>query len=152
MRILLLNVIVLVVAILLNFVWEMSQGMLYAHMGTFWQATLRCFVASAGDGLLTLVVVGVGVSIFRSSEWFVNSSARHYVFAAAVGLAVAVVVEHWGLATGRWVYGARMPRVPGTELGLVPLMQLVLLTPTTFWIVARIELASSHRTHGLRLK
>lgn len=149
MRILLLDAIVFVVAIALNFVWEMFQGVLYEPMGTFWQATLRCFVASVGDGLLTLVVVGVGVIAFSSSEWFVHGRPRRYVFAAAVGLVVAVVVEYWGLATGRWVYGARMPRVPGTELGLVPLVQLVLVTPMTLWLAARTELARSWRTAGL---
>lgn len=45
------------VAVPLNYAWEMAQAPLYESMGTFSSAALRCFVASLGDGLLTLLTV-----------------------------------------------------------------------------------------------
>jgi hypothetical protein len=50
---------------------------------------------------------------------------------------MAVAVETWGLAAGRWQYSDSMPRVPGIELGLVPLLQIAILAPLTFWATAR---------------
>ena len=121
-------------AVALNFGWEMAQARLYQPMGTAWEATRRCFVASLGDGLMVLLVVAGGAIVFRSVRWSVEPTLARYAFAALTGLIFAVAVELWGLATGRWTYQARMPRVPGTELGAVPLVQMVILTPLSLWL------------------
>jgi len=123
-----------VAAVALNFGWEMAQARLYEPMGTVWEATRRCFVASLGDGLTILLVVATGAVLFRSSRWFVEPTLARYAFAALVGLIFAVAIELWGLATGRWSYQVHMPRVPGTVVGIVPLAQMVILTPLTLWL------------------
>ena len=46
-------------AVTLNFAWEMAQAPFCESMGTVWQATRRCFVASLGDGVLILLVVAL---------------------------------------------------------------------------------------------
>lgn len=134
MRILQQHLRVYVVAVPLNFAWEMMQGGLYEPMGTFWQATLRCFLASLVDGAVVLLIAMAGVVVFRSSDWFVRGRRDRYAFAAAAGLAAAIALERWGLASGRWAYNESMPVLPGTELGAVPLAQLLLLTPLTFYL------------------
>ena len=121
-------------AVALNFGWEMAQARLYQPMGTVWEATRRCFVASLGDGLVILLVVASGAMLFRSVRWFVEPTPARYAVAALTGLIFAVAIELWGLATGRWAYQARMPRLPGTELGAVPLAQMVILTPLSLWL------------------
>ncbi|ODS53439.1 MAG: hypothetical protein ABS36_12385 [Acidobacteria bacterium SCN 69-37] len=123
-------------AVALNFGWEMAQARLYEPMGTAWEATRRCFVASLGDGLMILLVVAGGAMLFRTGRWFVEPAPARFAFAAVAGLIVAVAVELWGLATGRWTYQVYMPRVPGTELGAVPLVQMVILTPLSLWLAA----------------
>lgn len=125
------------VAVVLNFAWEMAQAPLYEPMGTAWQATRRCFVASLGDGVMILLVATVGAVMFRSATWFARPALWACIFASCAGLALAVVVEHWGLANGRWAYLARMPRVPGTDVGAVPLLQMVTLTPVSLWLGSR---------------
>ena len=120
----------------LNFGWEMAQARLYEAMGTAWEATRRCFVASLGDGLMVLLVVASGAMLFRSVRWFVEPRLASYAFAALTGLILAVAVELWGLATGRWTYQVHMPRVPGTELGAVPLVQMAILTPLSLWLAS----------------
>ena len=121
-------------AVALNFAWEMAQARLYEPMGTVWEATRRCFVASLGDGLVILLVVASGAMLFRSVRWFVEPTPARYAFAALTALIFAVAIELWGLATGRWAYQAHMPRLPGTELGAVPLAQMVILTPLSLWL------------------
>ena len=123
-------------AVALNFGWEMAQARLYQPMGTAWEATRRCFVASLGDGLMVLAVVAGGAMLFRSVRWFVEPTPTKYAFTALMGSIFAVAIEMWGLATGRWAYQEHMPRVPGTQLGVVPLVQMVILTPLSLWLAS----------------
>lgn len=125
-----------VFAVALNFGWEMAQARLYEPMGTAWEATRRCFVASLGDGLMILLVVASGAMLFRTGRWFVEPTLVRYALAGLTGLIFAVAVELWGLATGRWMYQVHMPRVPGTNLGAVPLVQMVILTPLSLWLAS----------------
>lgn len=129
-----LVVVTFVSAVALNFGWEMAQARLYEPMGTTWEATQRCFVASLGDGLMILLVVASGAIVFRTSGWFVEPTLAWYAFAALTGLILAVAVELWGLTTGRWTYQVHMPLVTGTALGAVPLVQMVILTPLSLWL------------------
>ena len=126
-----------VFAVVLNFSWEMAQAPLYEPMGTAWQATRRCFVASLGDGLMILLVLWSGATLFGSSGRFVRPTLATVTFAAVAGLVLAVAVEQWGLASGRWVYQPHMPRVPGSDVGVAPLAQMVLLAPVSLWLAWR---------------
>ena len=81
--------------------------------------------------MVLAVLVATGVVAGRAS------AERQYVVSAALALAVAVGVEWWGLSQGRWAYLPEMPRVPGTAFGIVPLLQLAILTPTTMWFAGR---------------
>ena len=109
----------LAVSVMVNWGWEM------AHMGAYeemtqrpWSSTLlRCFRASVGDAALTLLAAAGAVHLAR---W----PPRTYVIAAALGAAVAVLVEWAALASGWWSYSARMPVLPGLNVGLWPVLQL----------------------------
>lgn len=57
-----------VIAVALNFAWEMAQAPLYGPMGTLVQASRRCFVASLGDGVLMLGVVLIGYVVFGTPD------------------------------------------------------------------------------------
>ena len=59
-------------AVALNFGWEMAQAQLYEPMGTVWEATRRCFVASLGDGLMVLLVVAGGANGLSAIRWSVE--------------------------------------------------------------------------------
>ena len=135
--------VVFAVGVILNFMWEMAQAPLYAPMGSLREATWRCFKASLGDGVLILAVVAAGVLVFRSGAWFLRMSKVRLAFASGVGLVLGVLVELWGLNAGRWTYGPLMPRVPGTSLGLVPLAQMAVLVPLTFWLAMGTRLRGS---------
>lgn len=99
-----------------NAVWELVQRPLYEHPGPI----SHCLRAAAGDVAWTVSVAVVAVG------W---SSRRHggsFVATLVAGLfVVAVGIEWWALATGRWSYAASMPTVAG--LGLAPLVQLPLI-------------------------
>ena len=115
-----------------NFVWEMAQSYLYESMGSAWEATRRCLVASVGDGALVLMVLtSIRVLAGRASV------ERQHALAVMFAIVVAIAVEAWGLSQGRWAYLRAMPRVPGTTVGIVPLMQMAIVTPATMWLADR---------------
>jgi hypothetical protein len=122
------------IAVAVNFAWEIAQAYLYAPMGGIWQATRRCLIASLVDGAIVVLVSAVA-----GRPWMRRRPSHVVVYATVVALAlgVAAAIELWGLAQGRWVYRPEMPRVPGTALGLMPLLQMAVLTPMTIWLADR---------------
>ncbi len=117
-----LIVVTLGVGLVVNFVWEMAQAVLYEPMGTVWQATWRCFVASLADAAMVLVLVGVGWTVCRRADSRVGSAAI-----VALGIVLGAAIEWSGLERGQWAYNERMPLIYGTHIGLVPVLQMALL-------------------------
>ena len=60
-----------------------------------------------------------------------------YSVMLVTGATIAVVVEWVAVhVIHRWTYTPRMPLVPGTDIGLVPILQMFILPPAVFYIVA----------------
>ncbi|MDQ6801516.1 MAG: hypothetical protein M3041_11825 [Acidobacteriota bacterium] len=112
-----------------NFGWEMAQGGLFANMQAlpFWTATRRCFIAAAGDVVITAIAFALAAAVSRQLEWplmrqgLAPSTATFLVTA----LGITILFERWALASGRWQYDARMPVVFG--LGVTPLLQWTII-------------------------
>lgn len=128
------------VGLVANFAWEMAQAVLYEPMGTVWQATWRCFVASLADTAMVLALVGVGWAVCRRAGSGVGSTA-----VVALGIALGAAVEWSGLERGQWAYNERMPLIYGTHLGLVPVLQMALLPPFVFHVT---RLAARYARHS----
>jgi hypothetical protein len=100
----------------------------------------HCAPAALGDGLLVLVVFGIGLVVFRDWAWGAWARVSSLLFAAGVAAVVGVLVEvvavRW---LGRWDYGPAMPMIPGLRVGVVPVLQLPLLSPVVIaWATRRI--------------
>jgi hypothetical protein len=128
---------VFVVAVAVNFAWEIVQSPLFAPMGGWLLGTWRCFVASLGDGVIVLAIAAAGSLLFRRADWFVRPGATGYLFTGALGLAVAVGIEIGALATGRWSYSEQMPLIPVVQVGVAPALQMLVLPPLVFAAMAR---------------
>jgi hypothetical protein len=129
---------IFVVAVLLNYPWELLQAPLYMDMKDFHTAARHCFVASLGDGLLVLGIFVIGWVILRRHTWFVHPGMAGYSVMVAAGLVIGVAVEWVAVyILARWTYTAWMPRVPGLAVGLVPVLQMLVLPPLVFQLVAR---------------
>ena len=141
---------VFIVAVLLNYLWELGQAPLYLGMeeyngGVFW----HCFVASLGDGIMVLLIVTAGWITLRQPAWFVRPGVRGYLVMITTGLVLAVVIEWIAVhKLGRWVYAEKMPTVPGMGIGLVPIAQMLILPPVIFRITAAIGLRKGRMEAG----
>lgn len=121
-----------------NYAWELAQTPLYAGVA-FPGAIWHCFVASLGDGLLVLFIFAVVAAVVWSLDWYMRPTMRSYVAMAAAGLAVGFAIEWWGLHIARrWEYSDLMPLIPGTGIGVAPVLQMLLLPPLVFWAMRRL--------------
>lgn len=125
-----------IVAVLLNYLWELGQAPLYVGMEDYSAGLLwHCFVASLGDGIMVLVIVAVGWIALREPDWFVRPRIRGYLVMIASGLLLAVVAEWVAVhILNRWEYTENMPKLPGLDIDLVPIAQMLVLPPLIFRI------------------
>jgi hypothetical protein len=121
-----------VIAVAVNFVWEMGQSPLFAPMGGWLSGSWRSFVASLGDGVIVLAIAATGRLVFGRVDWFVRPAFAGYVFMGALGVIIATAIEIVARATGRWSYADRMPLIPVVHVGLVPVLQMLVLPPLVF--------------------
>lgn len=131
-------VVIFAVAVAVNFVWEMTQSVVFAPMGGWVYGAWRCFVASLGDGVMVLVIAAIGWLWFQRADWALRPGVAGYALMATVGVAVGILIERHALATGRWAYTERMPLVPVAHVGLVPVLQMVIVPPLVFRVAARL--------------
>jgi hypothetical protein len=131
-------VILFVIAVVINYVWEMAQMPLYESMPfaeiSSW---LICLRASLGDGLIVMVIWGGGALLFRSALWFRHRQPLPALYLLSAGAAIAIGIELHALANGRWSYSPLMPVLPLLEVGVSPFLQLLLLPWISMWLARR---------------
>jgi hypothetical protein len=131
-------VLLFALATAVNYPWELAQTPLYVGV-TFPVAVWHCFVSSLGDGLLVLFIFVALAIVMRSLDWYSRLTAQSYLVLAAAGLVVGFATEWWGLQIARrWQYSELMPVIPGTVIGVVPVLQMLLLPPAIFWVLRRL--------------
>jgi hypothetical protein len=126
-------------ALPLNLTWEVAQ--IYAYEfpeTTLIQDVIGCFIPTLGDGLMTLIIFWIGLTVFRDSKWILAPGVKGYVLMLAVGLLLAVIVEWNAFRTGAWGYNEQMITIPILGVGLLPILQMLLLPPATAVLVQRI--------------
>ncbi len=128
---------IFIVAVALNYIWEVAQAPLFVSMNSWENIWWHCFVASLGDGIILWIIHAVGWIVFGRPDWFINPGARGYGVMLTTGLVLAIAIE-WGAVhmLQRWEYGPGMPVVPGVNIGLVPILQMLILPPAIFYIAA----------------
>jgi hypothetical protein len=129
---------IFIVAVLLNYLWELAQAPLYVGLERYTAAVFwHCFVASLGDGFMVLLIVVAGRISLRRWDWFEHPGVPGYLVMFITGLTLAVLAESVAVhILGRWQYTVNMPTVPGLDVGLVPIAQMLLLPPLIFRTVA----------------
>lgn len=130
------KVISLVAAIgfLTNLVWEVAQAPLYEGFISFSHNFFLCFIASIVDAATILLIYAGFVAYYREVTWLGRFSWKEAALTMAIGFLIALIYEKWAFAIDLWSYTSRMPMVPGTDVGLLPVLQMMLLPPLTFYL------------------
>jgi len=126
-----------VVAVLVNYPWERAQSRLYILPGGAEVEWWVCAAASVADGLLVLLIFWIGKLVIDDRDWYLRPGARGYAVLLLSGAVISTVVEwstiyaaHW------WGYSPDMPLVPGLNIGLAPLTQMLVLPPLIVSLLA----------------
>ena len=135
-----------VISVLLNFPWEVAQMPLYVEGGNWFEFALHCIIPSLGDGLLVMLIFGVGRAVLGQSVWTDQPGWASYALMLMTGFSVALIVEWVGFyGLNRWSYTASMPLLPGLGIGVAPVLQMLILPPLIFritgWWLARMQWA-----------
>jgi hypothetical protein len=126
-----------VIAVLINYVWEIAQSPLYVGMENLSLVWWHCGLAAVGDGFLVLLTYAVGCVVSRQRDWFVQPTTTGYAVMLLTGLVISVSIEWLAVFIGnRWEYTARMPLIPLLGVGLVPVAQMLALPMLIFRIIA----------------
>jgi hypothetical protein len=134
-------ILVFIVVVLLNYLWELAQASLYVGLEDYNAGVLwHCFVASLGDGVMVLLIVVVGWISFQRWDWFERPGVAGYLLMLIAGLILAVLVEWVGVyRLARWEYTEKMPIIPWIGIGLIPIAQMVILPPVIFRTALRLS-------------
>jgi hypothetical protein len=94
-------------------------------------------VASLSDGLLILGIFVAGRIALGRQTWFVHPGVWGYGVMLTTGLVIGGAIEWVAVhLLRRWMYTAQMPLVPGLDVGMVPVAQMLILPPLIFRLVA----------------
>lgn len=119
-----------VIAFLLHFAWENVQCPLFFVHGTYDATWGGMVTATLGDVVITWGLYSSIAAVRRDWRWPVAGwKLRDWVLFAAIALLIGFAIELRALAQDRWAYRAGTPLVPGTRVSVIPLLQLLLLTP-----------------------
>lgn len=131
-----------IVAVLLNYLWELAQAPLYVAIEHYTAAVFwHCFVASLGDGIMVMIICAVGWVTFHRWDWFHSPGITGYLLMLTAGLILAILVEWVAVySLERWKYTEIMPTLPGLDIGLVPIAQMLVLPPLIFRTAALLRL------------
>ena len=125
---------VFAIAFVLNAAWEVSQASLYSgERQSLLTTFLHCLPAILLDAIFTVSLYAV---LLRSRDCsFPQPTVLGLLLIGIIGGTTAVSVELLALLFGWWSYGASMPLVPRLDIGLLPVLQLGILTPLTFFLL-----------------
>ena len=139
---------VFITAVIINFPWEVAQSGFFASMGpTLAQGLWRCFQGSLGDGVMVVLLAMLVGAALRRTDGFLTPGKRGYFLMACFGAVIAIGVERIGLREDRWSYRSTMPLIPILNVGLVPVLQMIVLPPLIYQFAGRL-LPRTHRRGG----
>lgn len=119
-----------------NLVWEVAQLPLYTlwTTGTPLEIAWAAIHCTAGDVLIAAAALAVGWLIAGVPSLTHAVPARLVPTAILAGMAFTALSELWNTqVTHAWTYAATMPLVPGTPIGLAPMLQWLVLPPLALW-------------------
>lgn len=136
---------VLAVGFVLNYLWEIIQLPAFANgVGEPFRpgwgfAAWHCFIPTLGDIFVAGLTFVLGWLVHRRPDWIRRLGWRDILLVTLPLVLLAIVIELVNVyVLDRWTYSHLMPVVPVLGIGLLPMVQLALLTLLAFVIVGQI--------------
>lgn len=88
---------------------------------------------------MILLLFVFGWWVFGSSNWFGHTGRRGYLLLFVCGALLAIGVEWLAVhELQRWTYTDAMPRFPVLDIGVIPVLQMILLPPIVSCVGAKL--------------
>jgi hypothetical protein len=116
----------LVASALGHAVWEVLQLPLYTiwSTGTPGEITFAVLHCTVGDILIGAVTISIALAFFAADDWPQNGAHQVLIALLVFGIIYTTYSEWLNvIVRGRWAYSNLMPILPGTGVGLSPLIQ-----------------------------
>lgn len=125
---------IFIIGFFLNLMWENAQAPLYRGFIGFSEHFMICFWASLGDAAVILFFTALVSSWHKTFNWITDLKWEEVLVLMIFGGALAVIFELWALEFGVWDYNNKMPVVPYLQIGVFPLLQMILLPTLTIYL------------------
>ncbi|SJZ37702.1 hypothetical protein [Selenihalanaerobacter shriftii] len=129
---------VIIISFILHGIWEYVQCETFYTMSgqSSVQHTRLMWSATIGDIGIAVVLFLILTFINGNSNWLMKQWERKDIIVSILyALFVSFYFEVHALYNGRWGYSGEMPFFPTTNIGLLPVIQLLILLPLSFIIV-----------------
>lgn len=118
---------IIVIAFLLNFIWEMLQMPLYKNMPLNIKSIVYCGLASLADVIMVVLLYYGFALIYKDAFWTKDLNVQRIVLLMLIGCVGAILAELRHLSSGNWSYAETMPVIPIVNVGLSPVLQFMIL-------------------------
>jgi hypothetical protein len=130
-----------VFGLLLHGNWEWLQTPFYDDGGVSVNTVVwyrfHCTVVDVAILLGCAMVVSL---VARGTGWLRRPGAGHLAVLSLLGMAYTALSEQINVGlVGGWAYSHLMPLIPGTAIGVVPVLQWLVVPPAAAWLVSRVR-------------
>ena len=131
---------ILMLAFIFNLIWENLQAPLYGDAYVqFPRHYMMCFWAALGDVVFVMTLYLIVAWTRKDWLWFQEIRIRDVGIVILFGGAGAIIVEKVALGLFFWHYTSVMPIIPWINVGLVPILQMLILPLLTFYVATHIR-------------
>lgn len=127
--------VIAIVSTIFQSVWEYSQCSIFFTVDDMTNNTRLMISAIFGDVIMTLALYSLLSIVNGQLEWFVKKwDRKEWVIMILYALFLSFYFEISALHNGRWGYSEIIPLFPNTNIALIPVVQLLILFPLSFWV------------------
>ncbi len=131
---------IFLISFILNLIWENLHAPLYDNYMGGKITELVLLRATLADAAIIVFIFILLALFFRNFLWFQNLNWKSILFLLIIGAFIAIGIEKWALITDRWDYMYSMPIIPVIKVGLTPVLQMMLLPITSFYMLSKIKI------------
>lgn len=128
---------------LLNLLWENAQAPLFQGYDSFTQHFPICLKATATGDMLFMLVIYCTLAFVHRDRWWPSNPKTYrrpatWILPPIIGILLAISFELWAIHVAhRWTYAATMPILPMLQIGIPPLVQMMLIPILSLFLASR---------------
>ena len=96
------------------------------------------WTTAAKDGLITVALYLLVGMLVKNAGWAKRFNRQRFMFLIVLGFLWAVGVEYHAIEVAhRWTYAKSMPMIPILNVGVAPVLQMVIIPFFAIWLIRK---------------